>query len=93
MVAWRCGCVDSALGGPRSKVLKCQSCTQLTPHHRPPKTPYAGIAQYVEQFAAPGDAEYEPQPAQPMPPPEERRFRNPEMMLQARLEAPLKLEK
>jgi hypothetical protein len=65
----------------------------LTPTHRPPKTPYAGIGQYVEQFAAPGDAEYEPQPAQPMPPPEERRFRNPEMIFQARVEAPLKLEK
>lgn len=66
---------------------------QLAPTQRPPKAPYTGIAQYVELFAAPGDAEYEPVSAEPMLPPDERRFRNPEMMYQARVEKPLKLEK
>lgn len=66
---------------------------QLPPNHRKPVPSYSGIAQYVEKFAEPGDPEYEPAPAQPMPPPEERKFRNPEMIFQARIEKPLKLEK
>ena len=66
---------------------------KLPPNHRKPVPAYSGIGALVEKFAAPGDAEYEPAPAQVVPPPEERTFRNPEMVLQARVEAPLKLEK
>lgn len=43
-------------------------------------------------FAAPGDEEYEPEPAAPRPP-SPRRFRNPELAAQARVDAESKAEK
>ena len=43
-------------------------------------------------FAAPGDEEYEPAPAAPRPP-SPRRFRNPELAAQARVDAESKAEK
>jgi len=64
---------------------------KLPPHHRKPGPPYSGIGQYLEKFAEPGDAEYEPPPKEKIP--EDRVFRNPEMVAQARIEKPLKLEK
>lgn len=54
---------------------------------------HAGIAAYLNDFASPGDPEYEP----PGPPedkfPEPRLFRNKEYALQVRLEEETKLEK
>ncbi len=59
---------------------------------RPPKLPYLGIAQHVALFAEPGDEEYEPPPEVPRPP-SPRRFRNPEMTAQARVDYETKAEK
>ena len=59
---------------------------------RPPKVPYSGIAQLVDLFAAPGDEEYEPPPEVPRPP-SPRRFRNPELASQARVDYESKAEK
>jgi hypothetical protein len=59
---------------------------------RPPKLPYTGIAQYVDLFSEPGDAEYEPPPEVPRPP-SPRRFRNPELAAQARVDYESKAEK
>ncbi|KAK9809948.1 hypothetical protein WJX72_002268 [[Myrmecia] bisecta] len=59
---------------------------------RKPAVPYTGFAQYVSQFAEPGDPEYEPQAEQPRPS-SPRRFRNPEMPAQARVDAESKVEK
>jgi U1 small nuclear ribonucleoprotein of 70kDa MW N terminal len=54
--------------------------------------PYTGIAQFVDQFASPGEAEYEPPPPADRPP-SPRLFRNPEMAAQARVDKELKAEK
>lgn len=56
-----------------------------------PAVPWSGIGQYVSQFAAPGDAEYEPKGAGDFP--EERLVNNREYTLQARLEEETKREK
>lgn len=68
------------------------------PQHLPPlrkKKPnlaYTGVAQYLECFADPGDAMYEPSPmdARPKSP---RTFRNRELAVQARVEIESKAEK
>lgn len=52
---------------------------------RKPLLPYSGVAEYVQQFAEPGDPEYEPPPSESRPP-EPRVFRAPEYALQARVE-------
>jgi U1 small nuclear ribonucleoprotein len=64
---------------------------EAIPKHKP-RLPYSGVAQYVSEFAQPGDPEYEPprpedRPASP------RRFRNPELRTQARIDAESKIEK
>lgn len=59
---------------------------------RPPKLPYSGIGQHVDLFASPGDEEYEPPPEVPRPP-SPRRFRNPELAAQARVDYESKAEK
>ncbi|KAK9822157.1 hypothetical protein WJX81_000658 [Elliptochloris bilobata] len=59
---------------------------------RAPKVPYSGIGSMVGLFAAPGDSEYEPEPAAPRPL-SPRRFRNPELAAQARVDAESKAEK
>ena len=59
---------------------------------RKPKLGFLGIAQYVSNFAEPGEPEYEP----PMPedcPPSPRLFANPELRAQARVEKESKAEK
>lgn len=62
------------------------------PERPPPKQPLSGIATYVEQFAAPGDPEYEPAPKQALPE-EPRIFKNPELAFQARVEQETRPEK
>jgi hypothetical protein len=57
-----------------------------------PKLPYTGIADLVQYFAAPGDAEYEPEPPSNRPP-SPRSCRNPELPYQARLDTETKAEK
>ncbi len=57
-----------------------------------PKAPYTGIADMVQHFAGPGDAEYEPQPPANRPP-EPRLVMNPELPLQARIDTETKKEK
>jgi U1 small nuclear ribonucleoprotein 70kDa len=65
----------------------------LTPiKKRPPKLPYQGMAWCVEHFAEPGDPEYEPPRAEDLPP-DPRRFRNPELDTQARVDKESKAEK
>ncbi|KIZ00625.1 U1 small nuclear ribonucleoprotein [Monoraphidium neglectum] len=59
---------------------------------RPPKQPYSGVGQYLDEFAAPGDPEYEP-PRPEDRPPSPRKYRNPELVVQARVDAETKLEK
>ena len=59
---------------------------------RPAKVPYSGIAPFTELFAAPGNEEYEPPPELPRPP-SPRRFRNPELATQARVDLESKAEK
>lgn len=59
---------------------------------RPPKLPYTGVSQYLEHFAAPGDAEYEPEPPATRPP-EPRIMCNPELASQARVDIETKPEK
>lgn len=62
------------------------------PPKKPPKLPYTGVAAYMQHFAEPGDAEYEPA-APPTRPPEPRLFANPELPTQARVDLESKLEK
>lgn len=62
------------------------------PLKKPPKLPYTGIAQFVSQFAEPGDAEYEPLPPETRPP-EPRVFANLELPTQARVDIESKVEK
>jgi hypothetical protein len=83
--------------GLPEKILKLFVALPPLPHleaipKRKPRLAYSGIGQYVSEFAAPGDAEYEPprgedRPASP------RRFRNPELRTQARVDAESKIEK
>jgi len=47
--------------------------------------PYSGIGALVGLFAAPDEPEYEPQPDAPRPA-SPRRFRNPELAAQARVD-------
>jgi U1 small nuclear ribonucleoprotein len=59
---------------------------------RKPRVPYSGVAQYLSEFAQPGDAEYEPprpedRPASP------RKFVNPELRTQARIDTESRQEK
>lgn len=56
------------------------------------KQPITGVADYVQNFAAPGDAEYEPEPPINRPP-EPRLCANPELPSQARLDTETKAEK
>ena len=60
--------------------------------HRKPALPYTGMGQYLATFAQPGDEEYEPE-QKPERPDSPRRFRNPELKHQARVEQESKLEK
>ena len=59
---------------------------------RKPKLPYTGLADLVQHFAAPGDAEYEPEPPSNRPQ-EPRLCANPELPSQARLDSETKAEK
>lgn len=59
---------------------------------RKPRVPYSGVSQYLSEFAAPGDPEYEP-PRPEGRPESPRRFRNPELRTQARVDAESKIEK
>ena len=65
----------------------CPSCASARP-----RCPYSGIGPLTELFAAPGDEEYEPPPELPRPP-SPRRFRNPELATQARVDYESKAEK
>ena len=56
------------------------------------QVPYSGIGAYAGLFAAPGEPEYEPEPKAPRPA-SPRRFRNPELAAQARVDAESKAEK
>eukprot|EP00884_Botryococcus_braunii_P002804 jgi/Botrbrau1/12524/Bobra.0169s0066.1 len=65
----------------------------LTPlKKRPPRMPYRGVGEFVVNFAEPGDPAYEP-PRPATVPPEPRRFRNPELDSQARVDKESLLEK
>ena len=57
-----------------------------------PKVPHIGLAKYVMEFVEPDDPEYEPGPPKTRPS-SPRRYRNPEMRAQARLDDESKLEK
>jgi len=59
---------------------------------RKPRPAYSGVAQYVAEFVQPGDPEYEPPPPADRPP-SPRRFRNPELRTQARIDMETKVEK
>ncbi|KAI8466296.1 MAG: hypothetical protein J3K34DRAFT_434321 [Monoraphidium minutum] len=59
---------------------------------RKPRVAYNGVAQYLDGFAAPGDPEYEPPPPGTAPA-SPRKFANPELKVQARVEAETKMEK
>lgn len=60
--------------------------------HRKPALAYTGMGQYLTGFSQPGDEEYEPE-QKPDRPDSPRRFRNPELKHQARVEQESKLEK
>ena len=83
-------------GLPPALLRHFEARPPLPPHKAPPakprKVPLSGVAQYLEHFAAPGDAEYEP-PAPETRPPEPRVFVNPELPYQSRLDLETKLEK
>ncbi|KAK9811126.1 hypothetical protein WJX73_004790 [Symbiochloris irregularis] len=65
----------------------------LTPSRKKdPKLPYTGIAGCVDLFAQAGDDEYEPPPETERPP-SPRKFRNPELKLQARVDQESRAEK
>ena len=65
----------------------------LTPiRKKGPKLPYNGMAGCVDLFSQPGDPEYEPPPEQERPP-SPRRFRNPELKSQARVDDESRAEK
>lgn len=65
----------------------------LTPlKKRKPALAYGGISAYLDNFSLPGDDEYEPEPKDTMPD-SPRRFRNPELRVQARVEDESKAEK
>ena len=57
-----------------------------------PKLPFTGIAQYVNDFVEPGDPEYEPAPPETCPG-SPRRYANPEMDAQVRLDQETRVEK
>lgn len=57
-----------------------------------PKVPHIGLAKYVSEFKEPDDPEYEPGPPKTRPS-SPRRYRNPEMRAQARIDDESKLEK
>ena len=57
-----------------------------------PKVPHIGLAKYVTEFVEPDDPEYEPGPPKTRPS-SPRRYRNPEMRAQARIDDESKLEK
>lgn len=57
-----------------------------------PKVPHIGLAKYVAEFKEPDDPEYEPGPPKTRPS-SPRRYRNPEMRAQARIDEESKLEK
>lgn len=59
---------------------------------RPPKLPMLGLAKYVDKFASPGDSEYEPERPSSHPP-SPRRFGNPELAAQARIDKESKIER
>lgn len=64
----------------------------VPPKKKPPRVAYTGVAQYLEHFASPGDPEYEPprpedRPASP------RKYMNPELVVQARVDTETKTEK
>lgn len=59
---------------------------------RPPKVKYNGLAHCIQEFAAPGDPEYEPPPPADRPP-EPRIYRNRELVVQARIDTETKPEK
>lgn len=60
---------------------------------RKPRPAYSGVAQYLSEFASPGDAAYEPPPRAADRPPSPRRFANFEFPTQARIDAETKVEK
>ena len=62
------------------------------PKKRKPRVAYSGVAQYLDQFASPGDPEYEP-PRPEDRPPSPRKYRNPELVVQARVDSETKWEK
>jgi U1 small nuclear ribonucleoprotein len=61
------------------------------PEKKPPAVPWLGIGQYVKEFAAPGDPEYEPRGSGDFPEP--RLYNNTEYDLQVRLDEETKREK
>lgn len=83
--------------GLPDKLLKLFAARQLSkmpplPQRKPPKQRMGGMAQYVSEFAGPGDAEFNPPPVNSglrMP----RIFRNVEFEQQARIDKETKPEK
>ncbi|GBF90609.1 U1 small nuclear ribonucleoprotein 70 kDa [Raphidocelis subcapitata] len=59
---------------------------------RKPRVAYSGVAAHLSEFASPGDPEYEPPPPidRPASP---RKYSNPELRAQARIDAETKIEK
>jgi U1 small nuclear ribonucleoprotein 70kDa len=83
--------------GLPDKLLKLFEARPLPEHTGPPmrKTfavPYSGLAAYIDEFAEPGADEYEP-PRPDTVPKEPRVFRNPELVIQARVDVETKPEK
>ncbi len=93
-------------GCSRSKLQHCQGRSSLAraersaggsapkqaPAGHAAQVPYSGIGALVGLFAAPDEPEYEPQPDAPRPV-SPRRFRNPELAAQARVDIESRAEK
>lgn len=69
-------------------------CLDFAPRLRkkPAALPYTGVTQYLNNFAGPGDAEYEPPPPAGRPP-SPRLYRNKEFGSQARIDSESRIEK
>lgn len=83
--------------GLPDKILRLFVANPPLPYSEPqrkhkPRVPYTGVAQHLSEFAQPGDPEYEP-PRPEGRPESPRRFKNPELRTQARIDSESKIEK
>jgi U1 small nuclear ribonucleoprotein len=83
--------------GLPEKILRLFVSNPPLDHREPapkckPRVAYSGVAPYLSEFSSPGDPEYEPAPPIDRPP-SPRKFSNPELRAQARVDAESKIEK